>query len=354
MAGYAIAKNVPARKIGCFPTKRQNLLRNCCSTPRVPRRFCALDLPRICVATRAWPFKVSGVQMKLSLCIFGLTWLTLVNAPAQVSVDVLLDQEQFLPSESVPVKVRITNRSGQTLHFGADANWLTFSVESADGFVVVKNSDVPVSDEFGLDSSQMATKSVDLAPYFALSRPGRYNIIATVRIKEWRAEVASPAKGFDVINGAKLWSQDFGLPAPAGVTNRAPEVRRYSLIEANYLRSQLRLYVQVSDESEARVFKVSAVGPLVSFSQPETKLDRLSNLHVLYQSGAKAFTYSVVNPNGDIKKQEIYDYFNSRPRLGVNDNGDVVVVGGVRRVKPAELPQVKPPNEVPPQSGAKP
>ncbi len=292
--------------------------------------------------------------MKFLPFVFGLTLLTLVNAPAQVSVEVVLDQEQFLPSESVPVAVRITNRSGQTLHFGADANWLTFSVESADGLVVIKNSDVPVSGEFDLDSSQMAIKRVDLAPHFALSRTGRYTIIATVHIKEWNAEVTSPPKGFDVINGAKLWSQDFGLPAPAGVTNQAPEVRRYSLIEANYLRSQLRLYVQVSDESEARVFKVSAVGPLVSFSQPEAKLDRLSNLHVLYQSGAQAFTYSLVNPNGDITKQEMYDYFNSRPRLSVNDHGDVVVVGGVRRVKPTELPQVKPPNEMPTQSGAKP
>jgi len=273
--------------------------------------------------------------------------LLLVNASAQVSVEVVLDQEQFLPSESIPAAVRITNRSGQTLHFGADANWLTFSVESADGFVVVKNSDAPVAGEFDLDSSQMATKSVDLAPFFVMSQVGRYRVTATVRIKAWGAVITSPAREFDVINGAKLWSQDFGLPAAAGVTNRAPEVRRYSLIEANYLRSQLRLYVQVSDETEARVFKVSAVGPLVSFSQPETKLDRLSNLHLLYQSGAQAFTYSVVNPNGDITKQETYDYFNSRPRLGVNDNGDVVMIGGVRRVKPAELPQVKPPNEVP-------
>ena len=285
--------------------------------------------------------------MKYAPFILGWTLLALVNAPAQVSVDVVLDQDQFLPSESVPVAVRITNRSGQTLHFGADANWLTFSVESADGFVVVKNSDVPVTGEFDLDSSQMAIKHVDLAPYFVLSQVGRYRIIATVRIKEWNAEIASPPKGFDVINGAKLWSQDFGLPAPAGVTNRAPEVRRYSLIEANYLRSQLRLYVQVSDESETRVFKVSAVGPLVSFSQPEAKLDRLSNLHLLYQSGAQAFTYTVVNPNGDILRREMYDYSNSRPRLGVNDNGDVIVVGGVHRVKPAELPQVKPPDEVP-------
>jgi hypothetical protein len=292
--------------------------------------------------------------MKFLPFILGLTLLTLVNARAQVSVEVVLDQEQFLPSESVPVAVRITNRSGQTLHFGADANWLTFSVESADGFVVIKNSEVPVAGEFDLDSSQMATKRVDLAPYFVLSQVGRYRIVATLRIKEWNAQISSPAKGFDVINGAKLWSQDFGLPVPAGVTNQTPEVRRYSLIEANYLRSQLRLYVQVSDESEARVFKVSAVGPLVSFSQPEAKLDRLSNLHVLYQSGAQAFTYSVVNPNGDITKQEVYDYFNSRPRLSVKENGDVAVTGGVRRVKSAELPQVVSPNEVPPQSAAKP
>ncbi|MGD0745685.1 MAG: hypothetical protein ABSA45_11075 [Verrucomicrobiota bacterium] len=292
--------------------------------------------------------------MKFAPFILGLTLLTLVNAPAQVSVEVVLDQEQFLPSESVPVAVRITNRSGQPLHLGADANWLTFNVESTEGFVVIKNSDVPVTGAFDLDSSQMATKRVDLAPYFVLSRPGRYKVIATVRIKEWNAEVPSPVKEFDIIDGAKLWSQDFGLPMPAGVTNRAPEVRRYSLIEANYLKSQLRLYAQVSNESETRVFKVTAVGPLVSFSQPEAKLDRLSNLHVLFQSGAQVFTYSVVNPNGSIIRREMYDYFNSRPRLSVNDDGDVVVVGGVRRLKPVELPQVKPPNELPPQTGAKP
>jgi len=344
MAKCSIAKNMPQRKNGCFSRKQGNLLRNCCSTRQWPRRFCALE---ICVATGAWRFKVSGVQMKFVLFIFGFVVLMLVNAAAQVSVEVVLDQEQFLPSESIPVAVRITNRSGQTLHLGADANWLTFSVESADGFVVIKNSDPPVIGEFDLDSSQMATKRVDLAPYFVLSQVGRYRIIATVHIKQWNTDVTSPPKGFDIINGAKLWSQDFGLPVPPGVTNRAPEVRRYTLIEANYLRAQLRLYVQVSDESETHVFKVSAVGPLVSFSQPEAKLDRINNLHVLYQSGAQAFAYTVVNPSGNITKQEVYDYLNTRPRLGVNNSGDVVVIGGVRRVKPTELPQVIPPDELP-------
>ena len=285
--------------------------------------------------------------MKISLTILGMALLAFFSAPAQVSVEVVLGRDQFLPSESLPVAVKITNRSGQPLHMGADADWLTFDVESDDNLIVMKNAEVPVLGEFDLGSSEVATKRVDLAPYFTLSRQGRYRVIATVRIKNWNSEINSSPKNFDVIDGARLWSQDFGVPSSAGATNGAPEVRKYTLEEANYLRSQLRLYVQVSDESEAHVFKVVAVGKMVSFSTPETQLDRFSNLHVLWQSGASVFTYAVVNPDGGLARQEIYDYVSARPRLGVDDNGDITVVGGVRRVKPEEIPVVKLPDELP-------
>ena len=279
--------------------------------------------------------------------ILGLALLTFFRASAQVSVEVATEQDQFLPSETVPVAVRITNRSGQLLHLGADADWLTFDVESADGFIVVKNGEVPVVGEFDVGSSQMATKHVDLKPYFNLTRPGRYRVVATVRIKDWGAEMASPAKSFDVISGAKLWSQDFGIPASGSATNSAPEVRKYTLEKANYLSSQLRLYVEVSDEAESHVFNVVSIGKMVSFSEPEVQLDRFSNLHVLWQSGAALFTYAVVNPDGGLAKQEIYDYVTARPRLNMSDDGNVVVVGGVRRPKENEMPMVKLPDELP-------
>ena len=285
--------------------------------------------------------------MKISLPILALLLLTFCRASAQVDVEVVMDQEQFLPSESVPVAVRIINRSGQPLHLGADADWLTFNVESVDGFIVMKDAEVPVLGEFDLGSSQVATKRVDLQPFFELKRQGRYRIVATLRIKAWSVETASPPKEFDVISGAELWSQDFGVPVPAGVTNRPPEVRKYTLEEANYLRQQLRMYVMVSDPAGSRVFKVAAIGPMVSFSQPEVQLDSLSNLHVIYQSGAKTFTYSVINPDGVIMQQDVYDYVDTRPRLGLNPAADVVVIGGVRRVKPDEIPVVKLPDELP-------
>src|SRR5207237_2374140 len=93
----------------------------------------------------------------------GLLMFSFAPAWAQVTVEVMQDQEQFLRGENIPTKVRITNRSGGTLHLGAEADWLSFSVESRDGAVVGQSGDVPVTGEFALDSSEMATKHVDLA-----------------------------------------------------------------------------------------------------------------------------------------------------------------------------------------------
>jgi hypothetical protein len=93
---------------------------------------------------------------------------------------------------------------------------------------------------------------------------------------------------------------------------------------------------------------------MVSFSRPEAQLDHTSSLHVLYQSGARSFLYSVVNPDGGITQQEVYDYVNTRPHLAVDDAGNIVVQGGVRRMKPGELPAVQVPEGLPAPAPAKP
>jgi hypothetical protein len=275
--------------------------------------------------------------MKALFLFVGLAF-TAFCASAQVNISVTMKQEQFLPGESVPVYVHVTNRSGQSLHLGDDNEWLSFLVESDDGFMVIKKSDPSVIGAFDLGSSEVATKRVDLAPYFTLTRNGRYKVTATLHIKSWSTEITSPPQKFDVIQGAELWSQAFGVPDPA-VTNAPPRVRKYSLIEANYLSDQLRLYIQVSDAGGGSL-KVRPIGPMISFGQPEAQLDPLSNLHILYQNGASTFTYAVVDPDGDITQQEVYDYVSTRPRLRQDDSGNISVYGGVRRV---EMPSVDSP-----------
>jgi len=261
----------------------------------------------------------------------------LVSARAQVTVEVTQSQDQFLQGESLPVAVRITNRSGQTLHLGADANWLSFSIEMSDGPVVPMIGDVPVKGEFDLGSSFMATKRLDLAPYFGQMIPGRYAVVATVHIKAWNEDISSPPRYFTVIDGARLWEQEVGVPRTPGMSNDVPELRRYVLQQANYLHRQLRLYLRITD-SYGKTYRVFPVGRMVSFSRPEAQVDRFSHLHVLFQDGPSRFRYSAFDVSGNLLARQTYDYVGARPRLRMDDDGIISVYGGVRRLSNSDVP----------------
>jgi hypothetical protein len=250
----------------------------------------------------------------------------------QVAVEVVLDQDQYLPGETLNVAVKVSNRSGQKLSFGPEADWLTFGVESRDGLVVPKIGEAPVAVNFDLESAERATKRVDIQPYFAMTQPGRYSVTATVRIKEWGQTVSSQPKNFNIIEGAKLWEQEFGVPTPPGATNPVPEVRKYILQQANFLKGRLRLYLRLSDVTGTKVFRVIPVGVILSFSRPEPRIDKFSNLHLLYQNWAHSFSYTVFTPDGEIVERQTYDYTDTRPRLQMDTDGRISVVGGVRRV----------------------
>lgn len=258
----------------------------------------------------------------------------------QVSVDIVMDQEQFLRDESLPLKVRVNNLSGQTLKLG-QADWLTFLVQSQDGYSITRLAQVPVQEEFSLESAKAALRRVDLMPYYDLSRPGRYSVTAIVKIKQWDQELVSQPKTFDIVSGFKLWEQEFGVPG----AKDAPEVRKYVLQQANYLK-RLVLYLRVTDANETQVYRVFPIGPLVSFGRPEAKLDQSSNLHVLSQSGGRSFIYMVVNPNGAVLVRQRYDYTETRPVLRMAEDGKVVVKGGMRNITPEDLPPPPSPDSV--------
>jgi hypothetical protein len=76
-------------------------------------------------------------------------------------------------------------------------------------------------------------------------------------------------------------------------------------------------------------------------------VDRVSQLHVLWQTGAQSFSYTVISPDGAVKSRDQYENFGSRPHLAVNGNGEIVVAGGVRRTKPTDLPAMKLPTAQP-------
>ena len=271
--------------------------------------------------------------MRIFGFILGLLLVAEGWCPAQVAIELLLDQDQFLRDESLPVKVRVMNRSGRTLHFEGEKDWLTFSIESRDGFLIAQRGELAVPGEFSLDSSQSASRTVDLMPYFDLSKPGRYIVSATLRVKAWNEELSSKPRNFDIVRGTKIWEQEFGVPSSGG----PPEVRKYALQKATYLK-QLKLYVRLTDLNEHKVFRVVPIGPMVSFGQPEALVDKASNLHVLVQTGARSFIYTTTSPDGEILARQTHDYAQTRPVLRTGENGRILISGGVRRVTSDDHP----------------
>ena len=279
--------------------------------------------------------------MKNLFAAITLFLTSLLPVPAQVTAEVVMNQEHFLLGETVPAAVRVTNRSGQKIKMGEDADWLTFTIEGRSGLVVAKLSDPPVQGEFTLESGQQGTRRVELSPYFSLDRNGRYQITATVRVKAWDSTITSKPKQFEIINGAQMWSQEFGMPSPDGVTNRAPDVRKYSLEQANYLRTQLRLYLRITEAEESRIIKVIHIGPMVSISKLDAQIDRANNLHILYQHTAHAYLYTMVTPNGEVVVRQTHEINDSRPKLVGDENGKFRVVGGLRLPTDNDLPALK-------------
>lgn len=272
------------------------------------------------------------MQKLLSL---ALLVASLVAARAQVTAELVLDQEQFLRSESLPIRLRISNFSGQTIKLGTENDWLTIKIQTLEGKPVKSKETLPVFKPFVLESTKTVSLKVDLMPHFNLSDQGHYRVSATVRVPEIQKEITTEPKGFDIVLGTELWSKVFGVPG-----RTPPEVRKYSLLAANFLK-QNTLYARVTDESDSTVFHVQPLGPLMSFAANtlETQLDASSNLHVLFQNYKNTFVYVVVAPDGEQIIRQLYELTpSSRPRLRSEDGARIVVAGGQRRILLSDLP----------------
>lgn len=260
----------------------------------------------------------------------------------QTQVAVVIEEDQVLAHEDLVVAVKISNFSGRTLKLGQDNRWLRFFVTAEDERPVEKFLDPPVEGEFEVASSQMATRRVNIAPFFSIGRPGAYRVTAIVKLDALGVEQMSDGVSFSVVSGRKLWEQEFGLGRPG-----AEETRRYSLIQSTH-KERLMLYARVEDVEDHRVLRTVAVSGMTSFNEPQALVDREGFLHVLCQFGARSANHSIVDPHGAYVSRDIYDFSPSRPMLKADPNGKVLVMGGMLRQRSAPVMTAQPPPAEPP------
>jgi hypothetical protein len=280
--------------------------------------------------------------MRKFAMLLVLLGATLQCAQAQlngVTAELQIGQDQYLPDEDVQLKVQISNRSGQNVVLGTDKMWITFNVLGEHNYLVPKIGEMPVQAPFTLASGQVVTREFNPTPYFDFRRPGRYILGATIRIPQWKQEIACKPVAFMVSEGVPLpllSDLTFGVPPAAGTTNAPPEVRHYSLLKSSDL-AEMRLYFRLTDKN-GRTLRVFPLARMLSFSDPVAQMDRANNLHVLLQTGAKTFTYAVVDPNGNLLARQFHEYGLTRPSLRPSDDGQILVEGGRRVLTWYDIP----------------
>lgn len=273
------------------------------------------------------------MQKYLSLFVL-LAWA--VAARAQVNVEILLDEQQFLRGEPVLLRLKISNFSGQAVRLGDDPEWVSFIVTGEDGKALRAVAAMPPVKPFTIESAKTVALRVDLAPYFDLHTAGRFAASARIQFPQLQKEFTTEPQKFDIISGVKVWEKDVGVP---GTT--PPVVRKYALQQATFFK-ETRLYARVAEANEADIVRVVALGALPSAGRPEAAVDNSSQLHVLYQAGQKNFTYAIVTPQGDLIVRQTHEITTTRPRLRAEADGRITVSGGARKMALSDLPPPKP------------
>lgn len=254
------------------------------------------------------------------------------GASAQVNVEVVFEDVQFLRSESVPVRVKISNFSGQALRLAEERDWIHFVVTGNDNRAMPQKEPMPNLKPFTVEAGKTIAVRTDLAPHFDLNTAGRYGVSVRVKFPQLQKELTTDPKHFDIISGVKIWEETVGMP---GTT--PPVLRKLALQRATFVK-ETRLFARVTDANESTVFSVIPLGALPSASKPEAAVDASSQMHILYQAGQRNFSYSIVTPDGDLIVRQTHDITTSRPRLRRESDGRVVVHGGARRVSATDLP----------------
>lgn len=256
-----------------------------------------------------------------------------------VTADLRITQNQLLPAEDMQVKVRVINRSGQPITLGQDDNWIKFLIVCDDGSVARTTAAIPAKGIFTLRSGQSGTRTFDPTPYFNFEKPGHYQISAVIHIAQWNQDISAGKAAFFVENGValpNLANVPVGVPPPPGVTNMPPRVHFYSLVRVAYA-DQEKLYFRVSDDA-GKILSVFPLARLLSFSEPEAQVDRGNNIHVLFQTGARDFSYFVMDANGHLLARQVYENVGRRPTLRFTEDGLIYVGNGLRRYTEMDLP----------------
>jgi hypothetical protein len=247
---------------------------------------------------------------------------------AQIQVELKLKRLQYIAYEPIVATLNITNMAGRNVELRdpRGQHWFGFEVTGSEDRPIAPGAQDTPEPSLQVASGQTITRKFNLTPVYPIHDLGTYHVRANVYFADFDKYFYSRPQVFQITNARPVWEKKVGLPEG---TPGAGRVRSYSLL-TNRFADHSSLYVRVEDKDNGVVYATYPLGRLMSYDDPQAKIDRLNQLHVLHCAAPRTWTYSHVGLNGQLLRHETFLETKSRPHLRRTSNGEVAVAGGMR------------------------
>ena len=267
----------------------------------------------------------------------ALLFLAPTVAQAQLGVSIALERTSFIKHEAIIAVVTVRNLAGKDVALGGpgEIGWLQINIERSDGTSVLPTAGGPKADTTMLKEGAAVTRRINVTNFFPLEEPGSYLLSCSAYFPGLQRWLNSENKMLFRVGSprAAFWERTIGVPSghPA-----AGHYRRYKLFTgkssaltpAGSAEVQL-LYLSISDEETEDNIVTFALGPILTYRDPQATTDRTGNLCVLYMSGPQMYQYVSLDVDGAVLEDKAYKPVgDAAPQLMQAKAGNVSVRGG--------------------------
>lgn len=290
----------------------------------------AISLPRPHVSSRLWMSLVIAV-----LSIFA--WPLCSHAQLEVSLQ--FPRRLYMLYEPIIATVSIRNLSGRDiiLQDSGSQNWFGFEVTQQGGRQVAPRSTTYSLQPLDLRAGEKVSRTINLTPLFALQELGTYRIRSVIYFADLNQQYASGFGVIDITEGRILSKQSVGVPGTR-------ETRDVSLMAFRMPEGE-RLYIRIVDPQSGIVYCNTKLGRLLITDKPQMLFGRENIVHVLHPAAPRQFLYTEIGLDGKVINRQTYLAPKTNPRMFLNADNVVNVVGGILDipVDTTNLPDAPPP-----------
>lgn len=260
-----------------------------------------------------------------SLILILCCLLAAMPATAQIELRLQPIRRDFIVGESVALKLTVVNHTDAPVSLTniPGRPWLNIMAGRRGESGPIRAIATPRFPNLTLTPGSTRAFKVELGSFYRLELDGSYWCVATIRMPDGKTTYSSNRGLFVLTNGGQV--RAFNIQARGKRLNTSLRLAR--------IGDQDGLFGQVRDADTKRIVGACYLGRFLNFMQPRVLLDAAQNMHVLCQSSAEFYTYSIMDTNGKCASHKIYRRAGGPVDL-ISTGKGVQVVGLIPYVKP--------------------